>query len=169
MDRNDLADFRDYVRARGPALLRTAYLLTGHRADAEDLLQAALVKTCISWGRVDDRGALDAYVRRIMVNTHISWWRGRHLDIYPTADLPEQEEDDQTWRTDLHDALLRALERLPDRQRAALVLRYFEDMSEAEIAARLGVSVGTVKSSVSRGVAKLRDDESLAADFGSVA
>jgi RNA polymerase sigma-70 factor (sigma-E family) len=144
--------------------LRTAYLLTGNRADAEDLVQAALAKTYLAWDRIEDRGALDGYVRRAMVNTHISWWRRRRLEEYPTDEIPDQPVADQTGSSDLADTLRRAVDRLPQRMRAAVVLRYFEDMTEAEVAAALGVSLGTVKSTVSRAVAKLRIDAELQAD-----
>ena len=82
--------FREYVRARSGSLLRTAYLLTGNRADAEDLVQSALAKTYLAWDRIEDRGALDGYVRRAMVNTHISWWRRRRVEEYPTDEIPDQ-------------------------------------------------------------------------------
>ncbi|HXA60864.1 MAG TPA: SigE family RNA polymerase sigma factor [Streptosporangiaceae bacterium] len=154
-------EFREYVSTRGPALLRTAMLLTSDRTDAEDLLQAALTKTYLAWERINDRAAMDGYVRRAMINTQISWWRRRKLEIYPTGDLPDRPVPDQTARSDLHDALSRALEKLPRRQRAAVMLRYYDDLTEAEIAEILGVSVGTVKSSVSRAMARLRDDTEI--------
>jgi RNA polymerase sigma-70 factor (sigma-E family) len=155
-------DFRDYVAARGSALLRTAVVLAGDRVEAEDLLQAALAKTYLAWDRINDRAAVDGYVRRAMVNTQISWWRRRKLEVYPTDELPDLPvHDDHAARSELHDALSRALERLPKRQRLAVIMRYYEDMSETEIADALGVSVGTVKSTVSRAVAKLRDDFEL--------
>ena len=147
-------------------LLRTAYLLTGHRADAEDLVQVALAKTYEAWNRIQDRRAVDGYVRRAMVNTHISWWRQRRLEEYPTDHIPEQAAPDHAGDSDLHDALLRALRRLPPRMRAAVALRFYEDLTEAEIAEVLGVSVGTVKSTISRAVAKLRIDTELLGDFG---
>jgi RNA polymerase sigma-70 factor (sigma-E family) len=156
--------FRDYVTARSRALLRTAYLLTGNRADAEDLVQSALAKTYLAWDRIEDRGALDGYVRRAMVNTHISWWRRRRLEEYPTDEIPDQAVADHSVTSDLQDTLRRAVDRLPQRMRAAVVLRYFEDMTEAEVADVLGVSLGTVKSTVSRAVAKLRIDVELQAD-----
>ena len=84
------AAFRDYVVARGAALLRMAIMLTGNRADAEDLVQAALAKTYLAWDKINDRAALDAYVRRAMVNTHISWWRRRKVEEFPTDELPDQ-------------------------------------------------------------------------------
>jgi RNA polymerase sigma-70 factor (sigma-E family) len=162
----DHADFGDYVASRSAVLLRMAFLLTGHRADAEDLVQVALAKTYVAWHRIQDRRAVDGYVRRAMVNTHISWWRQRRLEEYPTEHVPEQAVDDHSGDSEVHDALCRALRRLPPRMRAAIVLRYFEDLSEAEIAGLLGVSVGTVKSTLSRAVAKLRIDDELLGDFG---
>lgn len=159
-------EFRTYVASRGPALLRTAYVLTGHHADAEDLLQTALAKTYLAWGRIADKGSLDGYVRRAMVNTQISWWRRRKVDTYATDPLPELPTHDPTEGSDLHDAVWAALARLPKRQRAAIVLRFYEDLTEKEIADVLGISVGTVKSTISRAVAKLRRDVGLRTDFG---
>lgn len=158
------ADFREFVRSRGRALLRSAYLLTGNQADAEDLVQSALAKTYQAWDRIEDRNALDGYVRRAIVNTHISWWRRRRVDEYPTDEIPDQPVADSSGNSELHDTLRRAINRLPQRMRTAVVLRYFEDMSEAEVADVLGVSQGTVKSTVSRAVAKLRTDSDLQAE-----
>jgi RNA polymerase sigma-70 factor (sigma-E family) len=156
--------FRDYVRARRHALLRTAYLLTGNLADAEDLVQSALAKTYLAWHRIVDRGAVDSYVRRAMVNTQISWWRRRRLEEFPTDEIPDQATADYPVSTDVQESLRRAIDRLPQRMRAAVMLRYYEDMTEAEVAEVLGVSVGTVKSTVSRAVAKLRIDVELQPD-----
>jgi RNA polymerase sigma-70 factor (sigma-E family) len=156
--------FRDYVEARGSVLLRMALMLTGNRADAEDLMQAALAKTYLAWGKINDRAALDAYVRRAMVNTHISWWRHRKLEEFPTDELPDQAVADHSRESDLAEMVRRALDRLPQRMRAAVMLRYFEDMTEPEIATVLGISLGTVKSTVSRAVARLRDDTELGED-----
>jgi RNA polymerase sigma-70 factor (sigma-E family) len=157
----DDAAFREYVLARGTALLRMAVMLTGNRADAEDLVQAALAKTYLAWGKINDRAALDAYVRRAMVNTHISWWRRRKLEEFPTDELPDQVVADHSGESDMAEVVRRALDRLPRRMRAAVMLRYFEDMTEPEIAAVLGISLGTVKSTVSRAVARLRIDTEL--------
>src|SRR5438128_2037098 len=162
----DDPEFRDYVTARGRALLRTAYLLTGNLADAEDLVQAALAKTYLAWDRIEDRGALDGYVRRAMVNTHISWWRRRRVQEFPTDELPDQAVADHARESDMAEVVRRALDRLPQRMRTAVMLRYFEDMTEPEIAAALGISLGTVKSTVSRAVAKLRIDAELSEDSG---
>jgi RNA polymerase sigma-70 factor (sigma-E family) len=163
---DDDAAFHDYVLARGTALLRIAIMLTGNRADAEDLVQAALANTYLAWGKINDHAALDAYVRRAMVNTHISWWRRRKLEEFPTDELPDQAVADHARDSDLAEVVRRALDRLPQRMRAAVMLRYFEDMTEPEIAALLGVSLGTVKSTVSRAVAKLRIDAELGEDSG---
>jgi RNA polymerase sigma-70 factor (sigma-E family) len=153
--------FREYVRSRSRALLRTAYLLTGNVADAEDLVQSALTKTYVAWDGIQDRGALDGYVRRAIVNTHISWWRRRRVEEYPTDDIPDQAVVDQPESSEIQDSLRRAIDRLPKRMRAAVMLRYYDDMTEAEVAKVLGVSLGTVKSTVSRAVAKLRIDAEL--------
>jgi RNA polymerase sigma-70 factor (sigma-E family) len=154
--------FADYVRQRGGMLLGIALSFTGNnRADAEDLVQATLIKTYLSLDRITDLTALDAYVRRVMVNTHISGWRRRRVDEYPTDELPDGPAADHGADRELHDVLQRAIDRLPRRMRAAVLLRYFDDMSEPEVAAALGVSVGTVKSTVARAMAKLRADAEL--------
>jgi RNA polymerase sigma-70 factor (sigma-E family) len=160
----DRVGFGEYVRARGGALLRAAQALTGNRADAEDLVQATLVKTYQSWDNVADPAALDTYVRRVMVNTHISGWRRRRVDEYPTDQVPDSVAADRTGDSDLQELVQRAVDRLPSRMRAAVMLRFFDDMSEPEVAAVLGVSVGTVKSTVARAVAKLREDAELGED-----
>jgi RNA polymerase sigma-70 factor (sigma-E family) len=160
-DQVDYPGFHDYVTTRGSALLRMAFVLTRNQADAEDLVQSALAKTYQAWDRIEDRAALDGYVRRAMVNTHISSWRRRRLEEYPTDEIPDQAVADHTSDSALQDALRRALDRLPHRMRVAVVLRYYADMSEAEIADFLGISQGTVKSTVSRAVAKLRIDAEL--------
>lgn len=153
--------FREYVTARRRSLLRTAYLLTGNVADAEDLVQSALAKTYSAWDRIEDMGALDGYVRRAIVNTHISWWRGRRMEELPTDEIPDQAVADHAADSDLQHTMRQAVDRLPERMRAAVLLRYYEDMTEAEVADVLGVSLGTVKSTVARAVAKLRVDAEL--------
>jgi RNA polymerase sigma-70 factor (sigma-E family) len=162
MSIGDRVAFGEYVRVRSHALLRTAQALTGNRADAEDLVQATLVKAYQSWDRIDDAAALDTYVRRVMVNTHISGWRRRRVDEYPTDEIPDAPSaGDATRDSDLRDVVQRALDRLPRQMRAAVMLRFYDDMTEPEVAAALGVSVGTVKSTVARAVAKLRNDSEL--------
>jgi RNA polymerase sigma-70 factor (sigma-E family) len=164
MNVEDRVAFDDYVRIRSHALLRAAQALTGNRADAEDLLQATLVKAYQSWERVDEPAALDSYVRRVMANTHISGWRKRRVDEYSTDEVPDSPSaGDATSDSDLHDVVQRALDRLPRQMRAAVMLRFYDDMTEPEVAAALGVTVGTVKSTVARAVAKLRDDAELGA------
>ncbi|PVE11256.1 SigE family RNA polymerase sigma factor [Streptomyces scopuliridis] len=158
------ASFSSYVRARGPVLLRTARSLTSNPCDAEDLLQTALTKTYVAWDRIEDHRALDGYVRRALLNTRTSQWRKRKVDEFACEELPEpagQPEPDPAEQQVLHDAMWRAVMRLPDRQRAMVVLRYYEDLSEAQTAEVLGVSVGTVKSAVSRALGKLREDPEL--------
>src|SRR6201996_3718610 len=163
----DRIAFGDYVARRSPALLRAALALTSNRADAEDLMQSTLVKAYQSWDKIDDAAALDSYVRRVMANTHISGWRRRRVDEYPTDELPDSAATaDATGDSDLHDVVQRAVDRLPRQMRAAVMLRYYDDMTEPEVAAALGVSVGTVKSTVARAVAKLRKDAELGADSG---
>jgi RNA polymerase sigma-70 factor (sigma-E family) len=156
--------FRDYVTARSRALHRTAFLLTGNAADAEDLVQSALAKTYLAWDKIEDRAAIDGYVRKAMVNTHISWWRRRRLDEFPTDEIPDQAVADHSVSSDMQETLRRAVDRLPQRMRAAVMLRFYDDMTEAEVAEVLGVSLGTVKSTVSRAVAKLRIDAELQPD-----
>ncbi len=165
---DDDAAFRDYVLTRGTALLRMAIMLTGNKADGEDLVQAALAKTYLAWDKINDHAALDAYVRRAMVNTHISWWRRRRrIEEFPTDVLPDQVVADHARESDMAEVVRRALDRLPQRMRAAVMLRYFDDMTEPEIAAALGISLGTVKSTVSRAVARLRIDAELGANSDS--
>jgi len=160
----DDPEFRDYVRTRRQALLRTAYLLTGNLADAEDLVQSALAKTYLAWDRIEDRTALDGYVRRAIVNTHISWWRRRRVEEFPMDEVPDRAVVDHTGGSDMEETLRRAIDRLPQRMRAAIMLRYFEDLTEAEVAEVLGVALGTVKSTVARAMAKLRVDTELQPD-----
>jgi RNA polymerase sigma-70 factor (sigma-E family) len=156
-----IPDFDHFVLTRSPRLLRTAYLLTRDWATAEDLLQTALANAWFAWGRID--ADPEPYVRKILVNTYTSWWRRRWNGEQPTAELPEPlgSTRDPHEAIDTHDELWQALGRLPRRQRAVLVLRYFEDLTEAEIADVLQCSAGTVKSQASRALAKLRLDESL--------
>ena len=160
-------DFSDYVAARQQALLRTAYVLTGERHAAEDLLQTALAKTYLTWSRIRDPRSADAYVRKIMVNELTSWWRRAwRTREFSTDALPDQHTGpgrhtsagvDNAGAVVDRDAMWTLLQTLPPRQRAAVVLRFYEDMSEAETAQVLGCSVGTVKSNASRGIAALRE------------
>lgn len=149
--------FEEFVSTRYAALRRTAYLLTGDWGRAEDLVQTALAKTWLAWPRLERHGELDAYVRRVIVTSHASWWRRRWRGEQPTAQLPDRATGSDAMATsDLRDALRQALARLPAKQRAAVVLRHYEQLSEAEVAAVLAISIGTVKSRTSRGLAALR-------------
>ncbi|RBM05665.1 SigE family RNA polymerase sigma factor [Streptomyces sp. PT12] len=157
--------FTSYVQARGTVLLRAARSLTANPSDAEDLLQTALTKTYLAWERIQDHRAVDGYVRRALINTRTSLWRKRRVDEFAVEELPEPDplpQPDPAEQQAIRDAMWRAVVKLPARQRAMVVLRYYEDLSEASTAEVLGVSVGTVKSAVSRALAKLREDEELA-------
>ncbi|CAL9440949.1 RNA polymerase sigma-E factor [Actinosynnema sp. ALI-1.44] len=158
MSPEDEREFREFVTARSPALLRTAYLLAGDAHGAQDLLQAALMGTARHWSRIRRRDQPDAYVRRAMVNQQARWWRQRARRAEsPVAVPPERAVagDHAEQVADRHE-VLDALRRLPARQRAVVVLRYYEDRPEAEVAALLGVSPGTVRSQASKALAKLR-------------
>ncbi len=150
------ADFSAYMAARQAALYRTAYLLAGDHAGAEDLLQNAFAKLYLSWDRIRDRDALDGYVRRVMVNENSSLWRRAwKRRERATDELPESGAHD-TYDDGMGGRLWSFVQTLPPRQRAVVVLRYYEQLSEAEIADVLGISPGTVKSQASRALAALR-------------
>jgi RNA polymerase sigma-70 factor (sigma-E family) len=159
----DMEDrFREFVQARWPHLVRTAYLLTGDRHLAEDLTQTALAKAYRSWRRVLRADSPEAYVRRILVSCNSDRFRKRRVPESLTAAVPERADLDEGDRADTRGTLLRALAALPARQRAVIVLRYWEDLSESETAGTLGCSVGTVKSQAAKGLAKLRATPGLA-------
>jgi RNA polymerase sigma-70 factor (sigma-E family) len=151
----ETADFDDWVAARGPGLLRLAYVLTGNRADAEDAVQDALARALPRWEHIRSVGDPDAYVRRMVVNAHTSWWRRFRKRETPVAEAftpgvapdPGSDERDRVWRACLS---------LPEAQRVAVVLRYYEQLEYAEIAALTGVAEGSVRARVSRGLAALR-------------
>ncbi|MET7460815.1 SigE family RNA polymerase sigma factor [Nonomuraea sp. NPDC005501] len=146
--------FGEFVAARATSLLRVAYLACGNETEAEDLLQTALERTYKNWDRVR-ADSPEPYVRRVIVNTAISRARRRKiLSIIPTRVLPETPA--RSADVDLRHVLMDALRDLPPRQRAVVVLRYWEDLSEAQAAEVLGCSVGTVKSQASKALAKLR-------------
>ena len=150
------ATFSAYMSARQAALYRTAYLLAGDHATAEDLLQTAFAKLYLSWDRIRDREALDGYVRRVMVNENNSLWRRAwKRREHSTDTLPETGTVD-TYDDGMGGELWSFVQTLPPRQRSVIVLRYYEQLSETEIADVLGVSVGTVKSQASRALAALR-------------
>ncbi|MGI8901869.1 MAG: SigE family RNA polymerase sigma factor [Nocardioides sp.] len=151
------AEFEAYMVARQPGLLRTAYLLTGDQHTAEDLVQTALAKLYLSWDKVHRRELVDGYVRRILVNEHNSLWRRawkrRELSTDSLPDRPTvADRVDEAQNAALWDFV----QTLPRKQRAVIVLRYYEELSEVEIADILGISVGTVKSQASRALAGMR-------------
>lgn len=149
-------EFREFVAARSAGLLRTAYFLTGgDMHEAQDLLQTALMATARHWSRVD---APDAYVRRALARHQTNRWRWRSRRPETLTDtVPERPtDDDDLGRVELRHGLIAALRRLPPRQRAVVVLRYYEDRREADVAELLGISVGTVRSQSAKALAKLR-------------
>jgi RNA polymerase sigma-70 factor (sigma-E family) len=160
--------FNGFVSARSRHLLQTAYLLTGDRHRAEDLLQTALTRAYLRWDRIESEDP-EGYVRRTLANAHIDWWRRKPWREEPTAEPPDLPAPDQVTAFDVRQAVLEALAGLSRRQRAVVVLRYYEDLSEAEIANVLGCSAGTVKSAASRALAKLRVHPGLSAQREEVA
>ncbi|GAA2294895.1 SigE family RNA polymerase sigma factor [Streptomyces kunmingensis] len=156
MDPQDHERFRDFVDARWSALLRLANLLTGGDLhEAEDLVQIALLKALGRWRHIEDP---EGYVRKVMYRHQISRWRLRRPHREPTFATPPERSGlaDGTSDADLRIAVGQALARLTPRQRTVLVLRYFEDLSETEVAGVLGCSVGTVRSTTHRSLARLR-------------
>jgi RNA polymerase sigma-70 factor (sigma-E family) len=157
MPRRDPAAFAEFVAARSSALHRSAYLMVGDRQLAQDLLQEALTKTYVAWPRLRDPGKAEAYTRKAITTTAITWfrrksWHGeRPAEMLPDRGTPGHE--DGVARTQW---LWAALQELPPRQRAAIVLRFYEDLTEAQTADAMGCAVGTVKSQVSAGLRKLR-------------
>ena len=158
-------EFSSFVAHHSAALLRHAYLLTGSRADAEELLQDTLERVYLAWDRVMQRGMPLAYTRGALARNHISRWRRlsrRRATEQRTVRDRSLDRDAVTIGPEERDAMWRLLAMLPPRQRVALVLRYYEDLPEKDIAAALAVSVGTVKSQLSRGLATLRTQHALA-------
>ncbi|MFG1947397.1 SigE family RNA polymerase sigma factor [Nonomuraea sp. NPDC048826] len=144
-------EFEEFVRARGPALLRYGHVLTGNADDAADLVQESLLKLGDAWRRVRNKDNPEAYVRMIMARQHVSWWRRRRREQL-TGEIPERAH------TDAHSTgeLWKELATLPRRQRTVLVLRYYEDLTDQEIADILGISRGTVRSQAFRALKTLR-------------
>ncbi len=152
------ADFTEYLAARQAALLRTAYLLCGDLHQAEDVLQTALAKLYLSWDKVRDHGSLDSYARRIVVNEMNSLWRRPwHRRERATDQLPDTGVHHDTYDDGRSAAIWAAVRSLPPRARSVVVLRYYEQLTEAETAQTLGVSVGTVKAQASRALTLLRE------------
>lgn len=152
----DDGSFEAFVADRSTTLLRTAYLLTGDRGHAEDLLQTALIKTYRHWGRLTNREDPTAFVRRVLVTTHASWRRRLRVSEFVSATPLLQGESEPAFDTGDRDQMVAALAQLPPRMRAVLVLRYWEDLSEAGTAEVLGCSVNPVKTHTTRGLARLR-------------
>jgi RNA polymerase sigma-70 factor (sigma-E family) len=154
-DAREFAGLEGFLASHGTNLLRTAVLLAGSREAGEDLLQLALERALRRWHRLD--GDPDAYLRRTLYHLAIDrWrWRMRHPEVDLAAEFAESDRD-VAAQVDLRDALVQALATLPARQRAVLVLRYFEELTEAEIADALGCSAGAVKSAAARGLQRLR-------------
>ena len=145
--------FTAFARDAGPGLVRTAYFLTGDLHLAEDLAQTALAQTYVHWRRV---GEPAAYARRVLVNANAAWWRRRSATETPVDVLPDVAVADHTAAVADRDPLVAALRRLPARQRAAVVLRYYADLSERDAADAMGCTTGSVKKHTSRGVERLR-------------
>lgn len=161
MAQRDTVAFTEFVAARSPALFRTAYLIVGDHGLAQDLVQEALTKTYVAWPRLREVGKAEAYTRKAITTTYISWWRRKAWRAErPRDDVPEsgpttQREHgsdvvDRTW-------VWQELQALPPRQRTAIVLRYYEDLTEAQTAEAMGCAVGTVKSQVAQGIKRLRE------------
>jgi RNA polymerase sigma-70 factor (sigma-E family) len=153
-------DFSAFVVSRWPGLVRLAFGLTGDRWAAEDIAQATLARAYVAWRRVSQADDPDAYMRRILVNTSNRRFR-RHRVAEQPGDPPETAVEGPADLVGERAALLTALRQLPPRQRAVVVLRYWEDLTDAQIAAALGCSPGTVRSQLSRALAKLREDPAL--------
>ncbi|GAA1398285.1 SigE family RNA polymerase sigma factor [Luteococcus peritonei] len=147
-------EFSRFVAEARDSLAGTAWLLTGDREQAADLVQAALVKTYAAWPRVRG-GEASGYARRALVNENIDRWRKARPELL-VAEVDDPAVADQTEQVDRRDELVRALADLPVQQRTVVVLRYFDDLSERQVAEQLGISVGAVKSAASRGLARLR-------------
>lgn len=156
MDRDAEAEFRDLVSRRGDALARTAYLLTGDWAKAEDLVQSALASTWSHWRSLRAPEAAEAYTRRCMARLATSWWRRRWRGEVPTAEVPDLAGRSPYDDIDTAATVTAALATLTARQRAIVVLRYFDDLSETATADALGCAVGTVKSTHATALARLR-------------
>ena len=149
-------DFDAWVAARGPSLLRLARVLTGNAAEAEDVVQEALSRAFPRWSRISEMADPAAYVRRMVVHEHTSWWRKFRRRETPTGSVPDAVVE--AGAAGDHDRIWAACRRLPEAQRAAVVLRFYEQLEYAEIADLTGVREGSVRSRVSRGLAALRED-----------
>ncbi|MGH8881472.1 MAG: SigE family RNA polymerase sigma factor [Stackebrandtia sp.] len=166
-DDSSSTEFDEFVRARTPALLRSAYLLTGDQHLAEDLVQSALVRTHRSWKRIHRVSNAEAYTRKIMYHLQVAWWRRRRFHEQYGDDLPAHTQSTPDSSEDVARKLLlrHALSRLTAKQRAVVVLRFYEDRSVADTAELLGCSIGTVKSQTAKAINALRQQHLDVAQF----
>ncbi|HEX5598512.1 MAG TPA: SigE family RNA polymerase sigma factor [Micromonosporaceae bacterium] len=155
MDEDERALLAEFVASRAPALIRVAYLLTGDRSGAEDLFQSALAKTIPKWRSIRHSDP-EGYLRAVMYREQVSWWRRLRRRREVAIGTYETVVTDPSGRTDLRLALRAALRQLPPAQRTVVVLRYYEDLPEAQVADLMGCSVGTVRSRTHRAVTRLR-------------
>ncbi|MGW7352391.1 SigE family RNA polymerase sigma factor [Streptomyces sp. Z26] len=155
----EVLDFEEYVRTRQDALLRSARRLVTDPMEAQDLLQTALVRTYGRWDGIADKSLADAYLRRVMINTRTEWWRTRRLQEVPTEHLPDvaSVDDGADQRAD-RELLMEVLGTLAPKQQRVVVLRHWEQMSTVETARALGMSPGTVKSTLHRSLARMREE-----------
>jgi RNA polymerase sigma-70 factor (sigma-E family) len=168
-------DYVEFVQGRSAGLLRAAYLLTGDQGLAEDLVQTALARTHLAWHRLSHHGNAEAYTRQVMYHLQVDGWRRKRVAEVLPGRLPEPHTADVTEAIDTKIAVQRALRHLTPKQRAVVTLRYFEDHSEADAAAVLGCSIGTIKSQNAKALGKLRaicpelDPRVYGADVGRLA
>ena len=152
---DDEADFRQFVSRRQRSLLKTAWLLTGDWGSAEDLVQTTLLKIWTRWSRVGEDAHVDGYARKVMLSIYLGWRRRRWTGERPTAFLPDRPSPSGPSYEERH-VLANAVQSLPPKQRAVIVLRYFDDLTERDTATVLDCSVGTVKSQTSKALSTLR-------------
>jgi RNA polymerase sigma-70 factor (sigma-E family) len=157
LDPEELAEFDDYVRTRGPRLVRVARLLVDDPDSADDLVQTVLVKILAAWPRVRRADDVDAYVRRALVNTRNSWWWRRRREVRVDEVPDRRAAGDHAEDVARRSQLAAALARLSPGQRTAVVLRYYADLDERQVADAMGCSVGTVRSQTARGLRRLRE------------
>lgn len=151
-------EFEDYVRTRQDALLRSARRLVPDPIDAQDLVQTALARTYPRWDGITDKTLADAYMRRVMINTRTEWWRSRRLEEVPTQELPDASVDDGAEQRADREMLRDVLRVLAPKQRQVVMLRHYRQLSTEETARALGMSTGTVKSTLHRALARLRHE-----------
>ncbi len=167
MRESQRAEFAEFVSARSPALHRAAYLMVGDVSLAQDLVQEALTRTYVAWPRLRDTSKAEAYTRKAITTTAISWFRRKSWGERPTDRVDDRGAAGHEDGVAQHQWLWQAMLSLPVRQRAAVVLRYYEDLTEAQTAEAMGCAVGTVKSQVSAALSTLRerlgDDADVAA------